>query len=189
MNKAVLSKELQLAFDKMVYLLHNQEDDLYDQEIIEGKWTTGQHIGHLIKSMKPVNTAMRVPKLLLSYKFGTCNRKERSFEEMVNKYEAKLEASQAQAPSRFTSDPIPAKDKAKSIEQLQEQTKKMIRLMNNWSEDALSKYVLPHPLLGKLSFREMVAFSILHMEHHRQVLKHNYMPSEKLLKDEAETEC
>ena len=37
--------------------------------------------------------------------------------------------------------------------------------------DDLDKYVLPHPLLGKVTLREMLYFTIHHNEHHLELLK------------------
>lgn len=35
-----------------------------------------------------------------------------------------------------------------------------------WSEAALDRYQLPHPLLGKLTVREMLFFTVYHNAHH-----------------------
>lgn len=35
--------------------------------------------------------------------------------------------------------------------------------------DELDKYILPHPLLGKLTIREMMYFTIYHVEHHKKL--------------------
>ena len=60
------------------------------------------------------------------------------------------------------------------LEKLDKERHKMIKLIEKWDEKSLSKYVIPHPLLGKLSVREMLYFTILHTDHHRQILKDRY---------------
>ena len=35
-----------------------------------------------------------------------------------------------------------------------------------WSEPALDRYRLPHPLLGQLTVREMLLFTVYHNVHH-----------------------
>ena len=35
-----------------------------------------------------------------------------------------------------------------------------------WSERALDRYRLPHPLLGRLTVREMLLFTLYHSVHH-----------------------
>ncbi|NBX80802.1 MAG: DinB family protein, partial [Flavobacteriales bacterium] len=42
---------------------------------------------------------------------------------------------------------------------------------DNFTEDDLDKYVLPHPLLGKLTLREMLCFTIYHVKHHVEIIK------------------
>ncbi len=36
----------------------------------------------------------------------------------------------------------------------------------SWREEDLDRYVLPHPLLGKLTLREMLCFTLYHNYHH-----------------------
>ena len=184
MTKTELVRELNIHFDKMSYFLHNQKNEDFDRKFMAGKWSTAQHIKHLILSMRPVNLAMRVPKFVLKYKFGLCNRPERSFEQLVEKYETALDTTKAVAPPSYSPDSIPASEKDGLIAELRQQTDKMIANVENWSEEALSKYILPHPLIGKLSFREMVAWSIVHMDHHRMILKEHYS-SERVNEESA----
>ena len=43
---------------------------------------------------------------------------------------------------------------------------------DSFSEKQLDTFILPHPLLGKLTLREMLYFTIYHAEHHKkQTLK------------------
>ena len=38
--------------------------------------------------------------------------------------------------------------------------------IDSFSEKDLDNYILPHPLLGKLTIREMLFFTIYHVQHH-----------------------
>jgi hypothetical protein len=38
--------------------------------------------------------------------------------------------------------------------------------LGRWSEPALDRHLLPHPLLGKLTVREMLFFTLYHNVHH-----------------------
>lgn len=40
------------------------------------------------------------------------------------------------------------------------------RRIENWSEADLDRYRLPHPLLGKLTVRDMLLFTVQHLAHH-----------------------
>jgi hypothetical protein len=98
------------------------------------------------------------------------NRPSRSYEELVIKYKAKLAAG-GKATSRF----IPKKEISISAS-----TQKLTRLinslcanLNSYSETQLDQFILPHPLLGKLTLREMLYFTIYHVQHHFDQVKSN----------------
>lgn len=40
-----------------------------------------------------------------------------------------------------------------------------------WTDDSLDRFQLPHPLLGKLTVREMLFFTLYHQRHHRDVIE------------------
>jgi hypothetical protein len=44
----------------------------------------------------------------------------------------------------------------------------LARRVNRFSESELDQLLLPHPLLGKLTLREMVYFTIYHAHHHER---------------------
>ena len=84
---------------------------------------------------------------------------------------------EASAGGKATSSFIPktkAFEKEKSIKKLQEVMTTLNENIQKWNEADLSKYQLPHPLLGKLSIREMMLFTAIHTEHHFKALKDNY---------------
>jgi len=174
MKKAEIIKELNISFDKLLHLMKKHENHKFSEVLIEGKWTAGQHVEHLRMSTSPINTLMKLPKFILRYKWGVCNRPERNFEELVNKFEAKLQNLVGTAPSKFMPKFVSASEKDVILEKLDKERHKMIKLIEKWDEKSLSKYVIPHPLLGKLSVREMLYFTILHTDHHRQILKDRY---------------
>jgi hypothetical protein len=42
----------------------------------------------------------------------------------------------------------------------------LLRRVRRWSETSLDAVLLPHPLLGKLTAREMLQFTVYHTAHH-----------------------
>ncbi|UPT65903.1 MAG: DinB family protein [Sphingobacteriales bacterium JAD_PAG50586_3] len=44
------------------------------------------------------------------------------------------------------------------------------------SDSKLDTYLVPHPLLGKVTLREILFFTILHTEVHLEILKNREMP-------------
>lgn len=169
-QKTEIESDLDKAFDEVINFIRQQDDSLFDRPKAEGKWSTGQQLDHLIKSVKPLSTGMAIPRFLLKLRFGSMNRPERSYEELVEKYQAKLEdGGQATAPYI---PPVISIDQKESLLKTYEQEKiKLIKILQKWSENDLSGIVAPHPLLGKCSVRELLYFTTYHNYHHLSSIK------------------
>ena len=85
---------------------------------------------------------------------------------MVKKYLQKLENG-GRATGRF----IP---KTESIEKGNKLKVDLKNEVVKLTEDEFDKYILPHPLLGKLTMREMLYFTIYHVGHHEELTKRNF---------------
>ena len=133
------------------------------------KWSAGQQTDHLVKSVSPVNMALGLPLFIPKLLFGTANRHSRNYEALIEKYNLKL-LDGGKASGRFVPKPVTAHQKEDLIKQLQFLVKKLCTKTGKLTEASLDKYVLPHPLLGKLTFREMLYFTAYHVEHHRQLV-------------------
>ncbi len=133
------------------------------QRSLNGKWSPGQLLDHLVRSVSPVRMAFFLPAFVLKWRFGTSNRPSRTYEAVVEKYHAKLGAG-GKASGSF----IPAGTvniKAHS-DKLMGVVHSLCSRVGTYSEDQLDHYILPHPLLGKLTLREMLYFTAYHAEHH-----------------------
>ena len=96
MDKKDIITLLENKHKELFSWLKNQPETIFDKGPKE-KWTTGQHIVHLVDSIKQVNKALSYPKFLLKYKFGIANRDVRSYDEIVKKYQEKLYNNQERA--------------------------------------------------------------------------------------------
>jgi hypothetical protein len=47
----------------------------------------------------------------------------------------------------------------------------MLKKIGQWSEKNLDAYLLPHPLLGKITVREMLFFTTFHTDHHLNIMQ------------------
>jgi hypothetical protein len=139
------------------------------------KWNTGQHIVHLIRSESALNKALGMPKFLLNYKFGTNNRDNRSYAEVVKKYQNKLAANPGLVADISKNMPaITAANKATLMAKLEAKNAKLLKKFQKWSDKDLDTYLLPHPLLGRMTIREIMMWNAYHTEHHYENLKANY---------------
>ncbi len=134
-------------------------------------WSPADHVRHLIKSTRPVAMALKLPKIVLRFKFGRPKRPSMSFEEVRDKYESIPEKKAgAYAPSSHAHDDLDSWRR----EIMQERANVQYRLIDairRWSERALDSYQLPHPILGNLTVREMLFFTLHHQLHHIQVVE------------------
>jgi hypothetical protein len=142
--------------------------ELFHQPALEGKWTPAQHLEHLYLSIKPLNKALGLPRFMLRI-FGRPNREGRTYEALTKRYQERL-AEGGRATGRF----IPGKqtaDKDNLVEKYRRESEKLVSKVARMSEAELDAYLLPHPLLGKLSLREMLFFTIYHTYHHQKQMK------------------
>lgn len=135
-----------------------------------GKWSAGQNLDHLIRAIKPLQLAYRLPKFALLILFGKTNRPSRTYDELVTKYKTKL-AKGGKASGPFIPPVISFEKKLTLIRKYKEQKQKLIAKVEKQEEKDLDTYILPHPLLGKVTLREMLFFTIHHNEHHLESLK------------------
>lgn len=134
-----------------------------------GKWNAGQQLEHIYKSVRPVKLAFLLPTFLLSLLFGKNNRPSRNYNDLVNKYKEKLMGG-GKAPAPFLPSPVLFIQRTTLKNKLSQVIHSISHHLNKYSEAELDLYILPHPLLGKLTLREMLYFTIYHVEHHHQLV-------------------
>lgn len=139
----------------------------------EGAWTAGQHLLHLIKSTKPLGKGMGYPRLLLLLKFGKAKASSRSYEATIQSYKDAL-GKGGKATGEFVPREVKKEEREALVERFREEMAVLINQVHQWSEKNLDKTVVPHPLIGNLTLREMLYFTIYHMEHHYKILEERY---------------
>lgn len=174
-QKQEIFSALEASFEEMSEFLE-QQSDTYFVAGPEGKWQAGQHLNHLIISTNPITKAMKLPAFVLRYKFGKPNRPGRSYDQVVKRYQEKLSQIEPgrQAPSRFLPKEVTEADKPGRIQAFRKAKTDLIKQAGKWSESKLDACLLPHPLLGKVTLREVLFFTNYHTQHHLKILKDNY---------------
>ncbi len=136
----------------------------------KGKWSPGQHLVHLIKSIKPINFALSLPPFVPYLLFGKAKNVHRTFEEIKQFYQAKL-ADGAKATGAYIPSEVFFADKEKLGNTFRDETKKMAKKLTAKKEEEIDTMLLPHPILGKLTLREMLFFTVYHVEHHTKSVR------------------
>ncbi len=134
------------------------------------KWSPAEHVRHLAKSTYPLVRAVGLPKLLLGLRFGRSAADSRRFVAVRADYRRLLQETGATA-GRFAPSPrpAPADPEAWQREVLaawRGAVEGLVAAIPRWSEPALDRYRLPHPLLGRVTVREMLFFTLYHNAHH-----------------------
>jgi hypothetical protein len=171
MNKHEIQNQLTESHVQFTQFIQNLQKDEFNFSY-NFKWTAGQQLEHIIKSVKPVNTAFHLPSFLLKMLFGKANRPSRTFEALVERYQQKL-AEGGKSTARFLPAEVAFDQREKLINQLTNLINSLTHQLNNYSESQLDQMVLPHPLLGKLTLREMLCFTIYHVGHHGKQAREN----------------
>jgi len=166
MNKATLISNFSVAIQEFEQTLQQINDDDFFISA-NNKWSVAENVRHLILSVKPVNMAMGLPKFIFLY-FGKPNRPLMNYDGVVAKYQSKLKAGgKAMGPY------VPKKitmSKAELIADFRNAHLKLIKRIESWSETDLDRYLLPHPLIGKMMMREMLYFTLYHIRHHQKTI-------------------
>ncbi len=146
------------------YMLGLSEEDFARH--IEGKWTAAQQFEHIHLSTKPLKPALKLPAWFLKLYIGKANRASKTYEELVAKYKLKLEQG-GRAGKGFIPKGIETKERQALANKLTNTIENICRSLTKYSEKELDTLILPHPLLGKLTLREMMYFNIHHVQHHQ----------------------
>ena len=135
-----------------------------------GKWSAGQNLDHLIRAIKPLQLAFFLPKFFLKLFFGSSNRPSKTYEQLVEKYKSKLAAG-GKASGPYIPKTILFEKKELLMKNYEKEKQKFIKKIRKQKERTLDKYILPHPLLGKVTLREILFFTIYHNQHHLESLR------------------
>jgi hypothetical protein len=170
MHKTEIKQHLTDSYQRFIVYLQALPDDDFTYAY-ETKWTAAQHLDHIVKSISPVNTAFAIPALILKTLFGKANRNSRTYDELVEQYKQKL-AEGGRASGKFVPPPnVSVIHREKLVTQLSKVVHQLVKRIEGFSEHDLDHFVLPHPLLGKLTLREMLYFTIYHAGHHEKLIK------------------
>ncbi len=132
-------------------------------------WSASDNVDHLIRSHKPIALALKLPRLTLRTMFGAANQPSRSYEAICGVYKDTLAAGGVASGKYLPNQQTPEQPEVAKMELLNQFSKAsadVVSVAEKWNEDDLDGYLLPHPLIGKLTIREMLYFTIYHNLRH-----------------------
>jgi len=134
-----------------------------------GKWSAGLHLSHLVLSVKPLARVFELDKVIIAQKFGSSTELRRSYAEIKSIYFEKLKDG-GKAPDRFVPETESAIHKFALSKTLETLINQLGTAIERFSEEELDTLLVPHPLIGNLSLREMLYNAIYHAEHHQNLI-------------------
>jgi hypothetical protein len=173
MNKQEIISRLQDSHQEFINYLSALDDNAFMHSFQNEKWTAGQQADHIYRSLMPVHLILKFPKWTIKQLLGTANRPSKSYDELVEKYYFKLENRTGTPPRFFTPKEITVAIKPIVFAKVQNNLNKICASLNDFDENELDEFILPHSLLGKVTLREMMYFMILHVEHHQKIAQRN----------------
>ena len=169
MDKEEILKASKIIFNQLTDACLQIPDKKFFLQPTE-KWSIAENVDHLTRSVKTTRWAYSLPKFIVQMIFGKPNRSSRSYDELVTKYKLKLEQG-GKASGRY----IPKNTTSKKVEIIQEWQRRNEKYLEalelNWKDEQLDQYIAPHPLLGRITLRELCYFTIYHTEHHLNIIK------------------
>ena len=133
-------------------------------------WSASDNVDHLIKSHKPISKALKLPKITLRAMFGKPGKASMSYEELCQIYRDAIargaQASGRYLPNQETPNSGAETTQTKLIGQFSKASTELVAAVERWEDKELDDYLLPHPILGKLTIREMLFFTIYHNLRH-----------------------
>jgi len=145
-------------------------DDATFKKSVNNKWSIAENIDHLTLSNNITALGFNTPKIALKQFFKVNKRPNWNYEEVVWKYQRSLSEG-AKAPLPFVPQFSGVRIR-KGVEKLWERSaKRMIDIIDKWTEEELDTYLIPHPILGKITARELLFFTVYHIHHHLKTIK------------------
>jgi DinB family protein len=137
-------------------------------------WSPAEHLEHLVRSVRPLAKGLAQPREELRARWGEADRPSRRFGEVVVGYRAEL-GKGARAAGPFVPDvaalPRDVVGQRALLERWREAAAALVAVVKAWSEEELDRLRIPHPLLGPLTVREMLMFTVYHDRHHLDLVR------------------
>jgi len=168
MNKPELSKRLIQEHQSFIDFISSlSNEDLLRSH--DNKWNPAQQLQHVYLSLRAIQLGIALPKFIPTILFGKSKKGSRTYESLVEAYQLKLKNG-GKSPSFY--------EPKKSVRDFGKLKIDLIHLVNvisnqlsHFQENDLDSFLLPHPLLGKLTARELIFFAIYHVGHHQKQIE------------------
>lgn len=130
-------------------------------------WSPAENLDHLIRACKPVALGLGLPKFTLRLRFGRPSHPSRTLHEVRRTYVEDALSNGGVASGPYLPDvPTNSAGRLKLLTTWQALAPPFIRNLSRWTESDLDRHQVVHPLLGNMTAREILFFTLYHNMHH-----------------------
>jgi len=167
MNQEAICGELRRKHELFISYMNGLSAGDYEYRYAQ-KWTAGQQLQHIVLCVAPLVQVFGMDKAAIAERFGTTDRAGRSYEALKNEYNSRL-GDGGRAPDRYVPEDAAISRREELTGALKNEVDRLCIHIGRFSEPELDTLLIPHPLLGSLSLREMLYNALYHVEHHQQL--------------------
>jgi DinB superfamily len=164
-----LTEDIKRATESFNDLVSGLTPDAFEASHL-GKWTAGQDLKHLVRSMQLTNFVYTLPLVSLRVLFGKPNRRSRSEHDLREKYRKAI-GKGVKAPGILKPGKVSHSQCQALVKKHRTATDRLCHKLEQLGDDVLEKYLVKHPAIGKATLQEMALLTKFHIEHHTRLLK------------------
>jgi DinB superfamily len=166
MNKPEIIELLSKNHHSFIEYINGLTNEEYSSSY-QQKWTAGQQLEHIVLCVKPLVKVLSMDKLTIEQNFGISTKPSINYNLLISNLKTKLQEG-GKAPEKFLPEVVLPEHKNNVSESLMKAIEELSSKIENFSEKELDILMLPHPLLGKITIREMLYVTLFHVEHHHE---------------------
>jgi len=168
-SREEIKSALKESFEKVKAELKALPKQAYHYSPID-KWSSAENLSHLIQSVYPVASGLNKPKIIFRA-YGISKTGSRTYEELEEVYREAIKQPIDLVDTDYAPQTEALEDVEKMLSNWQMIGEKFENRVDKWSEKDLDKYRVPHPLLGKLTIREILFFTNFHNLIHLDIIQ------------------
>lgn len=170
MNKTALIEQFRNNHEELMMYIDRLSETEFKAST-NGKWTPGQQLEHVYLCLVPIAKVLP-SKTFIQEKFGVMDRAVWNYDEVIHIYTSALSQG-GKAPEKFLPAAVDFDRKVLLMNDTTTTLSSISQSFDTYTEKELDRLVLPHPLLGKLSIRELFFLMGYHATHHLNQTKQN----------------
>jgi len=180
MYKEDIIEQLYKSHTKFVNYIRSLSADDYTYSHENLKWAPYQDLEHHKKVLKKIIFALSIPSFILKLIYGKSNNPSKSYDKTLKLYQLRINDG-----AKSTQEFIPSRTIQAQLEQdcdeLISTVEKLLRKVGKLNEHDLDTILLPHPILGTITLREMLYFCKIHVEMHHAICQRNIRLKQMLI--------